>query len=133
MTRKVVMAEKKVFRTHMNGNMLDGSSAGKIDTCFEIPMKINKSRLLFLTGDMDDMEVDPGIHSPSPGSRSPIKKELQISETHSLKYKKSILSTQNNEVTPIRGQRHPTFFSEESKTTDYMKIEEIKIEINDNT
>ena len=112
MTRKVVMAEKKVFRTHMNGNMLDGSSAGKIDTCFDIPMKIIKSRILFLTGHMDDMEVDPGIHSPSSGARSPIKKELQISETHSLKYKKSILSTQNNEVTPIRDKRHPTFFSE---------------------
>ena len=64
-------------------------------------MKIEKSRLLFLSGDLDDMEVDPGINSPSKdGSPSPVKIEMKLSETHSLRFKRSIISNSNDE-TPL--------------------------------
>ena len=108
------MADKRVFRTQMNGNML-GNSAEKSQSYFEIPMKIDKSRLLFLSGDLDDMEVDPGINSPSPGSRSPVKIEMKISETHSVRYKKNSVITLSEEVTPMQDM-HSNYFDEETKT-----------------
>ena len=45
-------------------------------------MKIDKSRLLFLRGDTDEVEIDPGIRSPSNGNRSPIQIEMALSETY---------------------------------------------------
>ena len=69
-------------------------------------MKIDKSRLLFLTGDMDDMEVDPGINSPSiEGSPSPVKLEMKLSETHSLRFKRSTIVSNSNDAAPLKHVR----------------------------
>ena len=67
---------------------------------------------------MDDMEVDPGINSPSPGSRSPVKLEMKLSETHSVRYKKhSIVSPSENEVTPMQDM-HSDCFDEEDENPE---------------
>ena len=69
-------------------------------------MKIDKSRLLFLTGDMDDMEVDPGINSPSiEGSPSPVKLEMKLSETHSLRWKRSTIVSPSKDEKPLNDIR----------------------------
>ena len=85
----------------MNNNLLGNATHVTEKTSqigLEIPMKIDKSRLLFLSGDLDDMEIDPGINSPSAGSRSPVKIEMKLSETHSLKFKKSSAVSPSNDT-----------------------------------
>ena len=69
-------------------------------------MKIEKSRLLFLSGDLDDMEVDPGINSPSMGgSPSPVKIEMELSEAHPIRFKRSTITSPSNDVTPLQKMR----------------------------
>ena len=45
-------------------------------------MKIDKSRLLLLNGDIDEVEIDPGIGSASNENRSPVHIEMALSETY---------------------------------------------------
>ena len=45
-------------------------------------MKIDKSRLLLLSGDIDEVEGDPGIGSPSNENRSPVHNEMALSDTY---------------------------------------------------
>ena len=69
-------------------------------------MKIEKSRLLFLSGDLDDMELDPGINSPSMGgSPSPVKIEMELSEAHPIRFKRSTITSPSNDVTPLQQMR----------------------------
>ena len=102
----------------MNSNLLGGC---------EIPMKIDKSRLLFLSGDLDDMEVDPGIHSPSPGERSPVKLEMMLSEAHSVKYRRSTLSPEPDEISPMQAQLYKALLNSSEQKTEEVKLEELKV------
>ena len=80
-------------------------------------IKVDKSRLLFLTGDMDDMEIDPGINSPSiGGSPSPVKLEMNMSET--LRFKRSSILSPSDDPTPIQDMQSDCFDQEVDTSQD---------------
>ena len=77
------------------------------------------------------MEIDPGINSPSMGSRSPVKIEMKLSETHSLKFKKSsVISPSDDAGGPIQDDMHSDCFDEDYEGVP--KYEEVKIQIANN-
>lgn len=95
-------------------------------------MKIEKSRLLFLSGDLDDMEVDPGINSPSiGGSPSPVKIEMKLSETHSIRFKRSTIISPSNDETPLQQMRSDCLEEEEAELAEEAELldEEPQVQI----
>ena len=77
---------------------------------------------------MDDMEVDPGINSPSPGSRSPVKIEMKISETHSVKFKKSQVCSPTKGVAPGYDCVSADGYNYEGESsTQFVKLRDIRV------
>ena len=62
----------KPFATTMNHYLL-GSDEVIRSGAETAPVKLQKSRLLFLNGDTDEVDIEPGVGSPSPeASYSPV-------------------------------------------------------------